>query len=152
VRAPNDSQRRLIDAARSCLGVKWRHRGRTRKGLDCAGLPWLMYAECGVPLPDRRDYGRDPFREGLMSAIVEAVGPPVWKGPKGSCTRAMLDFADVVVMSPSALPRHVALIGDDLLHGFSLIHADGHHKAVIEHGMSSTDLNMIVAIFRRPLA
>lgn len=87
-----------------------------------------------------------------MSAIVEAVGAPVWTGPKGSCNPSLLEFADVVVMSPASQPRHVAVIADNLLHGFSLIHADGTHGAVIEHGISSTDLNMIVAIFRRPLA
>lgn len=145
------SQERLLKAARSLLGVKWRHRGRSRVGVDCGGLPWLMYAECGAVLPDRRDYGRDPFREGLESALVDALGEPVWRGEKGSCMREFLRPADVVLMSPAGKPRHVAIVGDDIMHGLSFIHADGDHGKVIEHGISSTDLGKIVRIFRRAL-
>lgn len=146
-----ESQRRLLSEARSLLGVKWRHRGRTRVGLDCAGFPWLVYAECGLVLRDRRDYGRDPFREGLMSALVEAVGDPIWTGAKGRCNSSILQPADVVVMSPATQPRHVAMVGDDELHGLSLIHADGLAGCVIEHGLSDMYLKQIVCIFRRPL-
>lgn len=151
----DQSQRRLLDAARSYLGVKWRHRGRSRVGVDCGGLPWVMYAECGEVLPDRRDYGRDPFREGLQAAMVEALGDPIWRGAKGTCSRDLLRPADVVEMSPASTPRHVAIVGDDLLHGLSLIHADSRpsdgNPRVVELGLSSTDLGLITAIYRRAL-
>lgn len=87
-----------------------------------------------------------------MSALVEAAGVPVWKGSKGTCKRSHLQYADVVVMAPASQPRHVAIVGDNILHTFSLIHADGLHGQVLEVGLSDTDLNMIVSIFRRPLA
>lgn len=146
-----ESQRRLLTAARSLLGVPWRHRGRSRVGLDCAGLPWLMYAECGLVLPDRRDYGREPFKQGLKSAMADS-GTTVWEGPKGSAPLSLLQPADVVLMDPAGQPRHVAVIGDDLLHTFSLIHADGLAGSVIEHGLSDMYLKQIVCVFRRPLA
>lgn len=147
------SQERLLKAARSLLGVKWRHRGRSRVGVDCVGLPWLMYAECGAVLPDRRDYGRDPFKKGLEAAMVDALGEPVWRGAKGSCMRGFLRPADVVVMSPASQPRHVGIIGDDLLHGLSLIHCEGEPGPgkTVELGLSSTDLGLIVAIYRKEL-
>lgn len=141
----------LVDAARSLKGVKWRHRGRNRNGVDCAGLVWLTYAECGVVLPDRRDYGRDPFRDGLMSAAIEAMGEPIWQGQKGACRRSILQPADVVVMAPAKLPRHVAMLGDDLMHGLSIIDADGRRGCVFEQGMHADDVKLIVAVFRRPL-
>lgn len=147
----DSSQARLLAAARSCAGVKWCHRGRNRNGLDCAGLVWLAYAECGVILPDRRDYGKDPFRDGLMSAAVRALGEPIWQGPKGGCRWSMLRPADVVVMARARLPRHVAMIGDNLMHGLSVIDADGFRGCVGEQGLHLDDVKSIVAVFRRPL-
>lgn len=151
--ALDQSQRRLLNAARSMLGVPWRHRGRSRVGVDCAGLVWCMYRDCGVVLPDRRDYGRNPFKDGLEAAVVDAMGNPVWRGPKGSCMREFLRPADAVLMSPSARPRHVGVIGDDILHGLSLIHSEGPPGPgkVVELGLSNTDLDKIVAIYRRAL-
>jgi cell wall-associated NlpC family hydrolase len=32
----------IVSAARSWLGVPWRHQGRTRQGVDCAGLVVLV--------------------------------------------------------------------------------------------------------------
>lgn len=151
--ALDQSQRRLLSAARSYLGVKWRHRGRSRVGVDCAGLVWCMYRDCGVSLPDRQDYGRNPFQDGLEAAIVDAVGNPVWRGTKGACMRDFLRPADVVVMAPASQPRHVGIIGDDLLHGLSLIHAEGAPGPgkTVELGLSSTDLGLIVSIYRKAL-
>lgn len=146
-----ESQRRILSAARSLLGVKWRHRGRTRVGLDCVGFPGLTYAECGVALPDRRDYGREPIWPMLRAALSDALHDPIWEGSKGACTRSLLQPADVVVMAPASQPRHVAMVGDDEMHGLSLIHADGLAGCVIEHGLSDMYLKQIVCIFRRPL-
>lgn len=112
-----------------------------------------MYADCGVQMPDRRDYGRDPFQEGLDQVLEEALGAPVWAGGKGSCRRERLRPADVVLMDPAGKPRHVGIIGDNLLHGLSLIHAEGPPGAgmVDERGLSVLDLRMIVKVFRCPL-
>jgi cell wall-associated NlpC family hydrolase len=38
----------IIAAARSWLGVPWRHQGRTRQGVDCAGLVVLVGRGLGL--------------------------------------------------------------------------------------------------------
>lgn len=143
----------LVQAARAYKGTPWKHCGRTARGLDCAGLPWKAYADCGVLLPDRTRYGREPFANGLQAAVVDALGDPVWYGTKGQCPRATLQTGDVVLMSPSARPRHLAMIGDDQMHGLSLIHADSTPGIgrVVEMGLVDFFLRQIVAVFRKPI-
>jgi cell wall-associated NlpC family hydrolase len=143
----------LVQQARTYIGVPWRHRGRTRRGLDCGGLPALAYAELGDPRPDLSRYGREPFRDGLMRALEDALGTPVWSGAKGQCPRAVLAPGQVVAMAPDKLPRHVAIVGDDALYGLSVIHADGtgDTKRVLEQGLDAYFLHQIVAVFYRPV-
>lgn len=145
---------RLVDRARTFIDVPYRHRGRTARGLDCAGLPWLSYAEEGVVLPDLKRYGRTPFDDGLMRAAEDALGEPLWKGAIGQIVpRPLLQVGDVVVLRFVREPHHMAIVGDDALFGLSLIHADGALgiSRVVEHGLSDPFLAMIAAVFRRPI-
>ncbi len=144
---------KLVAQARTYLGVKWKHRGRSARALDCGGLPWVSYAALGVVMPDMQRYGRTPFNDGLMKTLTAALGPPVWIGHKGSCQKSSLQVGDVVLMSPDNLPRHIGIVGDDLTYGLSLIHADGTIGVgkVVEHGIDADTLGKIVAAFRRPV-
>lgn len=141
----------LVQQARAYLDTPFRHRGRTARGLDCAGLGWRVYADLGVELPDIERYGREPWNNGLMQGLEAALGAPVWAG-RGPA-RELLQVGDVVVIAWVREPHHVALVGDDLIHGLSLIHADGTLgvRRVVEHGLDDRYLSLIVAIFRRPV-
>lgn len=54
------TRKEIIDAARSYVGVKWRHLGRTRAGLDCIGLLVTVAIDCRISVVDSTDYGRIP--------------------------------------------------------------------------------------------
>jgi cell wall-associated NlpC family hydrolase len=145
---------RLVARARTFLGVPYRHRGRTAAGLDCAGLPWLAYAEEGVILPDLKKYGRTPFDDGLMRAAADALGDPVWTGVVGQVVPSeLLQVGDVCVLRFVLEPHHMAIVGDDEMYGLSLIHANGQPgiSRVVEQGLTEDFLKMIAAVFRRPV-
>ena len=53
---------KVIELARTYLGVAWRHQGRTRHGIDCAGLVLLVGKELELLAPelDVIGYARRP--------------------------------------------------------------------------------------------
>lgn len=142
---------RLVETARSFLGVPFKHRGRTRRGLDCAGLVWCACAEAGVTHPDLKRYGREPHRDGMMRVVIAGAGEPVWQGKVGQVVpREMLQVGDVLVMRFEKEPHHMGIVGTDRLRGLSLIHADGSHtvRRVVEHGLDEHWQKRICAVFR----
>lgn len=46
------------------LGIPYRHGGRDMSGLDCLGLVYLIYRDCGIEIPDNdgREYEKDWFK------------------------------------------------------------------------------------------
>lgn len=138
----------LVQACRARLGTPFRHRGRTARGLDCAGLARVAYEDCGLDLPDFLRYGREPHEDGLIAHVTQAMGAPVALAPVHA---ALLQPGDVVVMRFSIEPHHVGIVGDYLLGGLSLIHACGHTGRVIEHRLARDQIRRITHVFRRPI-
>ena len=131
----------LVAAARRYLGVPFRHRGRSAQKLDCVGLVWLAYRDCGVDLPCPTDYGREPQASRFMAAIVAALGPAVPGPPQ---------IGDVVCLRTKKHPHHVAIVCDHPDYPLGLIHASGEHDRVVWHGLDASFLARIASIHRRP--
>lgn len=117
----------FLAAARSYLGVPFKHRGRSRRGVDCLGLLSVSLAEAGhVPQQDERLYGRLPEPDGakLRAALCDHFGDPI---PLDRMTPGC-----VVYMRWHRRPNHVAIVGDYYLGGLSLIHSLAEADHVVE--------------------
>lgn len=132
---------KLADSARKYLGVKFVHRGRRADKLDCVGLVWIAYKDCGITLFAPSDYGREPQVNRFKVAIESALGAPVKDPPKPG---------DVVTLRTVRHPHHLAIVGQHK-HGLSLIHASGEHGRVVEHRLDETYMRRITSIYRRPV-
>lgn len=138
-------RRSQIDAAiaeaRSYVGCRWRHRGRSRYGIDCIGLLVKALAAGGISMRDRLDYGREPWNDGLDKEMVAHFGEPV----------ADLQPGDVVTMRGIGQPEpgHVGLIAE---HGdrLTIIHSYNAraNERVTEHGIDAEWMNRIAKIYR----
>lgn len=145
---------RLADAARSFIGAKFRHRGRSPKMMDCVGLGLLAYEKCGVTLPDYRLYQPDPARQGpnLIDYVKRAMGEPIATEP---VKYEDIQDGDLVVIRYVHEPHHVAIVGTHPLGHLSLIHAHGLYGRVLEQGMPpGVPLEkgaVITHLFRKPV-
>lgn len=136
----------LVDAARSMLGTRWRHRGRSLHGVDCAGLVVLAYRQCGVETVDTVLYGREPNRDGaLVIHATASLGQPL---PEGT----PLCDGDVLVMRFDIEPHHMAIVAAANYGGtpaFNIIHSDGHSGRVLEQRLTPDIAARITHIYRR---
>lgn len=130
---------KCVAEARSWKETKWRHRGRTRFGIDCIGLIVHAVAAGGIQMRDRRDYGREPWKDGLQRELQEHFGDPVTDIRPG----------DVLLMKwhNQDGPAHVGIVGDYCHGGLSLIHSYS-LTSVCEHRMNDEWLARIVGVYR----
>lgn len=112
----------IAACARSWVGVPFRHQGRSRNGVDCAGLVIGVLSECNALPPrfrDIRGYGRAPQR--ALADLVTASTVPV---------EAPADGVIVLIRWPGeAFASHVAICA-----GPNIVHAYMRVRAVVEHG------------------
>ena len=132
-------QELCVAEARSWIGTKWRHRGRTRLGIDCIGLIVHAVAAGGIQMRDRRDYGREPWKDGLQRELQEHFGDPVGDMQPGDVALMRWHNQDG--------PAHVGIIGDYCHGGLSLIHSYS-LTSVCEHGIDDEWLARIVGVYR----
>lgn len=121
----------FVAAARSYVGVPFRHQGRTRHGVDCIGLVVCAARDIGLALADRTDYPRDP--NGLLPLEMARQFAPVESPQAG----------DILLMRFRGEPQHVAIMaGATLIHGYASI------GRVVEHGLDAKWRRRIVAAYR----
>lgn len=74
----------IVVEARTWVGVRWQHQGRTRHGIDCVGLPAVVAFDLGLidTMPES-GYPRRPngtflarFRESGLTEIRPAAAAP----------------------------------------------------------------------------
>lgn len=126
----------FVAAARGLVDTPFLHRGRSPRGADCIGLVKLALNR---DTADERLYGREPEPEGLKlrATLREHFGDPV-----------PLSAGCVVLMRWHGLPNHVAIVGDYLHGGLSLIHAYARVGRVVETRLAAPWPRRIVEAYK----
>lgn len=130
----------IVACARTQIGVRWRHQGRTPQGRDCIGLVLHVAHTLGLSDFDTRDYARLATDE-TMLALCRQHMQSVLPGD--------LQPGDVPVFA-FGVQRHIGIVGDYPGGGLSLIHAAAANRAVVEHRLDSVWRSRIVGRFRFP--
>jgi cell wall-associated NlpC family hydrolase len=113
----------IVTAARSFVGVRWRHQGRDRTfGIDCVGLLICLGREMGL-CHDRFDingYQRHPELGWLERELGTYLQPNAAGEP-----------GDVQLFAYGGEPCHVGILSEvGLIHCYSLF-----PRRCVEHGM-----------------
>lgn len=115
----------FVAALRTYRGVRFWHLGRSRTGVDCAGLVVCAVRDCGETMFDRKDY---------QSQVATAV---LRHGLLASFKEVSIDFAttgDILLFcSRDGNPQHVAVLTGPN----TIIHAWDAVGEVREHPLTS---------------
>lgn len=112
----------IVAAARGWIGVRWKHQGRSRAGVDCIGLAVCVRADLGLDHLDAAGYGRTAEDERMLDFCRQHMRP---------VAMAQIQPGDVLVMA-QADQRHMAIVADYPGGGLSLVHAYAGVRSVVE--------------------
>lgn len=127
----------VVTEARSWLGVRWRHQGRSREGVDCIGLVIKVAHGLGLSEFDTADYARQATDETLLAGCRKHLL---------AVQRSAMAPGHVVVMHFDN-QRHIGIVGDYVHGGLSLIHAHALARKVVEHRLDDAWRSRIIAAF-----
>lgn len=130
----------LVTAARSFMGCRWRHQGRSREGVDCIGLVVAARAALGLQTLDVNDYNRKQPGEPMLE-YCRLHMLPVQIGD--------LRAADILVMAYGDF-RHMAIVADCVYGGLSLVEAHLEVGKVAERRLDDALLARVRGAFRMP--
>lgn len=130
----------FVAAARSFEGVKWRHQGRSRAGVDCIGLVVAARAALGLDTLDVHNYNRkQPGEPMLEYCRLHMLPVPIGE----------LRAADVLVMAYGDF-RHMAIVADCVYGGLSIVEAHLEVGKVSERRLDDSILSRVRGAFRMP--
>ena len=109
--------------AHKYIGVPFRHRGRTTRGLDCVGLLILCAIDCGYDKYKEFAYGREPRNSILEGVLSDHLGEPINRAPK-------INAVVLMRLRKGGEPSHVGIITTHP-HGLGIIHAHGAVERVV---------------------
>ena len=130
----------VVRVARTFAGVRYRHQGRSRDGLDCVGLPICVRAELGLPGMDFSGYAKVALDSQMLDLcrahLVEVQ-------------RTDLQLGDLLVQT-DGIVRHMAIVADCVYGGFSIIHAWLPNRRVVECRLDDYFMQTVRGCFRFP--
>ena len=135
----------FIAAARDLVGVPFRHRGRSLRGVDCVGAVALALASVGRSVQDRPHYGRNPVNDGLREVCRAHFGDPI--------PVADMRAGDIPLMAWHAdvrnrEPNHVGILFDHPNGGLAMVHALAQNQRVIAHRLEAVHFARILEAYR----
>jgi cell wall-associated NlpC family hydrolase len=123
---PND-RKSVVEEARSWLGTPWQHQGRTKNGIDCAGLVVKVAHALGLSEFDRTDYVRNTRGQEFVNVFREHLD---------EVPLLQLQAGDVVLFRDQMFPCHSAIVSEKYGQQY-IIHADARHRKVLEEPLDA---------------
>lgn len=129
----------IVRYARTWLGTRWVHQGRSRQGIDCAGLLIKVAEHFELPHEDAQGYRRDPGRQFLR--IIRKWSEPVQ--PKAPLHGAIGIFHD------TTMPCHTGIFAVDSKTGVvTVIHSEAFpkrrvHEQIYSEGNQSLESRLV---------
>lgn len=136
----------IVAAARRYIGTPYHHMGRTPGvGLDCAGVLIAVGRELRLVAVDFDVPNYVPQPDGV--SLLQWCRVHMTPVPRNA-----MRPGDAIVLRPGVRPQHMALLGDYVHGGLSIIHSsyEAHPPRVIETRLMFSQVLRFVAAFALP--
>lgn len=145
-------KRQVLLNARSWLGTRFRHQGRSKKnaknpgGVDCIGLVVELSKEMGLTDGngnnlkdfDKTNYSRTGVGDSLKKVLVEYFDI----GDKNN-----IEVGDILLLKFMGQPQHVAIVGS-IEGNLTMIHSYQPAEKVVEHYLTDKWISRVVDVFK----
>lgn len=135
------TRNQIVDEAKKWLDVPWKHQGRTKRGLDCAGLIIRVGNDLHIIKYDVKNYPRhthrDAFIRHFQAVLLEKTVPERKKG-------------DVVLFRDGIYACHCGIIDFGLDGVEYIIHAYNPRKKVVREELTKDMLAKMTHCFNYP--
>lgn len=134
----------IVDYARGWIGTRWLHQGRTRNGVDCAGLLVLTAQNFDLEHGDMIGYGRQPGKAFLRH--IKNFTDPV--RPRVPLHGAIGIFNDTI------MPCHTGIFAVDSEGRVTVIHSESwpkrrvHEQDYADSSLSLRDRLVDIRLFK----
>ncbi len=139
----NVTRQEVVEFARSCKDIPYQHQGRSKLGVDCAGIlvmlgKWLgEYSES----KEARRYSRDPASFSLKKELARMLI---------SIDKENIDCGDILLLKILREPQHVGIVTDYSEQSFGMVHCYQSIGRVVEHRLNRFWLDRIVQVYQIP--
>ncbi len=130
----------IVAEARTWIGTRFHHQARLKGvGVDCAGVVMGTAQSLGLFAEDVQGYARHPDGGQLETECARQMEQiPVADAQAG----------DVLLFKFDSEPQHLAIIGDYVHGGLSIIHAYSVARNVVETRLDDTWRSRITAAYK----
>lgn len=136
------TRQQIVNEARSWKGVRWKHQGRSRMGVDCAGVVAKVAHDLAISMYDCVNYPRrsqgNEFLNHFREHLVEKS--PVNHEPKPG---------DVAVFAEPKFPCHSGVITEKAGKLY-VVHAHVNRRMVVEEPLDPHWRSKLVTLFEYP--
>lgn len=139
---PQHDPKQIVKTARTYIETPFKHQGRKKGiGIDCAGLI--------IQVAKELEY----FSDDVITVYSRL---PDGHTVKERCEKFLerlrnkndMQAGDVVLMRLGKFPQHVGILGNSSQYPFTIIHAYGPYKKVVEHRLDEKWERRIIAVYR----
>lgn len=125
--------------------VRYRHRGRDYRGVDCIGIPVCAMAAVGRDVQDPRVYSPMPDGHTLRDALIAHLGQPIPPDELRPGDIALMRWHE---QGGTRFFNHVGVVTRHPLGGLALLHSYKPNREVVEHIIGEPWIRRIVEGYR----
>ena len=129
----------IVNEAKKWIGVKFRHCGRNKNGVDCIGLIIKVAHELDLSQYDTNSYARRPHVAEFLRGFKTHMDP---------ICKSHMTHGDVLLTKATRFPVHCGILEVDEYGQKWFIHSSEPYGGVVREALSEQRMKDVIHVFR----